>query len=144
MEMSSMTKQAEPEQIAPQMTNKQLGIVGGIIAVIILIIIIIAATSNHTPKSLVDTASGKVETTTAAAIQAYINSYYVDKEYYPYDYQALIDYKPENKADLEKYQSNLKDFEYSRRGDEQAYQFKYTNIDDKEIILKGNYKEDYR
>jgi hypothetical protein len=130
----------EAEQLPP-FSKKQLGIIAGVIATIILIVIVIA--SNQQPKSLVDTTSGKIETAYIGIIQATINVYYTDKGHYPSSYEDLIEYKPEDKADLEKYQTNLKDFEYTRRGDEQAYKITYTNIDKKTITVEGNYKEDY-
>ena len=137
-----MAKQAEIEPAEPQLSGKQIGIVGGIIAAIILVILIIA--NIQEPPSRVDTPTGKLETSTAAVIQSTLNVYYVDKGYYPSSYESLIEYKPENEAKLNEYKEELRDFKYSRRGDEQAYQITYTNIDDKKITLSGNYKEDYR
>ena len=136
-----MAKQSEIEQTEPQLTGKQMGIIGGVIAAIILIILIVANTQE--PPSLVDTPQGKLETSTASVIQSTLNVYYVDKGYYPTSYEALMDYKPENHDKLKEYRNELKDFEYSRRGDEQAYQITYTNIDKMKIKLTTNYKEDY-
>lgn len=136
-----MAKEVEIEQADPQLSGKQMGIIGGIIAAVILVIIIIAA--NQEPPSQVNTATGRVETSTAAVIQSTLNVYYVDRGYYPSSYEALMEYKPENAAKLKEYKDELKEFEYSRRGDEQAYQITYTNVDGKTITLTGNYKEDY-
>jgi len=137
-----MAKQAEIEPTEPQLSGKQIGIIGAIITAIILVVLII--TNTQAPPSRVDTPVGKLETSTAAVIQSTLNVYYVDKGYYPISYESLIEYKPENETKLNEYKNELKDFEYSRRGDEQAYQITYTNIDDKKITLTGNYKEDYR
>lgn len=133
---------SQQEESLPPMSPKRLAIIGGVIAVIIIVIIVITSTSAGKPS--VDSASGKLETATAAAIKAQVDLNRVEQGSYAYSYENLIEEaNEEDKARLEKYRSTLKDFRYTVRGDSRAYQIKYTNIAGEEIIVSGNYSEDY-
>jgi hypothetical protein len=129
------------EEIIEPLPVKRLAIIGGVIAAIILIVIIVTSTSAGKPS--VDSLSGKVETTTVSAIQATANVYYVKKGYYPVSYEEMIESDPQYAEDLKSYKTKLKDFEYTRRGDSQAYQITYTNIAGEKITVNGDYKNEY-
>ena len=133
---------SQQEESVPPMSPKRLAIIGGVIAVIIIIVIIITSTSAGKPS--VDSLDGKIETTSAAAIKAQVDLNYIEQGRYAYNYENLIEEaKGEDKPLLEKYRNNLKDFDYSVRGDGKAYQIKYTNIAGEEVIVEGNYSEEY-
>jgi len=132
----------QQEESLPPMSPKYLAIIGGVIGVIIIVIIIITSTSAGKPQ--VNSLDGKLETTSAAAIKAQVDLNYVTEGEYAYSYENLIEEaKPEDKELLEKYRDNLKDFEYSVKGDGSAYQISYTNITGEQITIDGNYSEDY-
>lgn len=133
-----MPKQEETIEPLPV---KRLAIIGGVIAAIILIVIIVTSTSAGKPS--VDSLGGKVETTTVSAIQATANVYYVKKGYYPVSYDEMVKSDPQYAEDLKSYKAKLKDFEYTRRGDRQAYQITYTNIAGEKIVVEGNYTNEY-
>lgn len=129
------------EEIIEPLPVKRLAIIGGVIAAIILIVVIVTSTGAGKPR--VDSLEGKVETTTVAAIQATANVYYVKNGYYPVSYNEMIESDPQYADDLKDYLTKLKDFEYTRRGDRQAYQITYTNIAGERIIVDGDYENEY-
>ena len=133
---------SQQEESLPSLSPKRLAIIGGVIGVIIIIVIIITSTSAGKPS--VDSLDGKVETTSAVAIKTHVDLNYLTEGEYAYSYENLIEEaKPEDKELLEKYRDNLKDFEYSVKGDGSAYQIKYTNIAGEHVTVDGNYEEDY-
>jgi hypothetical protein len=129
------------EEIIEPLPVKRLVVIGGVLAAIILIVVIVTSTSAGKPS--VDSLGGKVETTTVSAIQATANVYYVKKGYYPASYEEMIESDPKYAEDLKGYRTKLKDFEYTRRGDSQAYQITYTNIAGEKIVVNGDYKNEY-
>jgi len=124
------------------MSPKRIAIISGIIAALIITFLIILATGGGKPSA--NTAQGKLETSTVAAIQAQINLNYVTEGNYAYNYDNLIEEaNDEDKSLLREYRDSLNEFDYSVRGDGNAYQIVYTNIAGEKITINGDYKNEY-
>lgn len=133
---------SQQEELAPPMSPKRLAIIGGVIGAIIIAIIIITSTNVGKPST--SSSQGKIEIATANAIKAQVDLNYIEQGRYAYNYENLIEEaKEEDKPLLEKYRTSLNGFDYSVRGDGKAYQIKYINISGEEVIVEGNYSEEY-
>jgi len=108
----------------------------------------LATADQNTPRSKLlarDTAEANL-------IKATIEAYYASNGKYPSDYEKLVAYVQDDrsgtwsandKKDFTNIKTHLIDFAYTVRGDGQAYQFTYTDVDGKPVTIKGDYQNDY-
>ncbi len=97
--------------------------------------------SSHRPVSEVE---ADLETSSVELIKASLDVYYVHEGEYPFDFDTLLKSTDgEDRQSLEQASSNLKDFEYQRRGDYQAYKLNYTSLSGEKKSVEGNYQNDF-
>lgn len=126
---------------------KRIAIVGGIILATLIIIFIATQPKpdQPTPLNAVGQAEQKLENANADLIKSSLKVYYIEESEYPSEIEELLSSKEgEIKDSLQASISNLNDFDYSVRGDRQAYKFTYKSIDTQLVTVEGNYQEDYR
>jgi maltose-binding protein MalE len=133
---------SEQEETLPPMSLKRIAIVGGVLVAVIIIVLV---ATNVSKSKLAETSpQGKLETSTVEAIKATVNVNYVKEGKYAYSYENLIEEsEPEYQNKLKEWRDELKDFDYSVRGDGKGYKITYTNIDGDRITVAGNYSEEY-
>jgi len=130
---------------------KRLAIIGAVIVAIILIIIIftIPKGSSETTKTLDATTQARVdyEKATAGVVKSTLNLYYVNHGEYPITIQRVVeDEKIDQKSRTlfkDAIEVELKDFDYSVKGDESAYKFTYKSVTGEQISQEGDYTNEY-
>lgn len=125
---------------------KRLAIVGGVIVAIILVIVIISLPKPTQPAQLdaAGQATQRLEKADADVIEAALKVYYIKQGQYPSTIDQLIDSEDtDSQQSLREGVDRLADFDYSVRGDKQAYKITYKSVDKQTVSLEGNYKEDY-
>jgi len=121
-------------------TKRTLIILGVIVGIFIILMGVVALTDN--PKErLLNSPQGKIEVLTANELKARINLFRVQEGDYPYNYDELMKTIPPK--DGSDYRTTLKNLDYSRRGDGEAYRFTYINAAGELVTVEGNYSEDY-
>lgn len=128
------------------------------IGIIIAVIIGIGVYSDMQNKQDVKVAEINYEKASANVIESAVEMHYVYEGKYPRSLKDLTDtlkvdinqMKERNLAPseqflptLEKSIKDLKSLEYKVRGDDQAYQFTYTDFDGKTQTITGNYNKDF-
>lgn len=129
------------------MNQKYIGlVVGGIILAAIAGAIVWGFSSTNTQSDRVDAAKVRLESSSSDSLSAHLDLYFVQKGNYPTDLERLQESieKPEDLAFLKEVESNLKDLDYTVRGDGEAYKFTYTGLDGETKEVSGNYKEDFK
>jgi len=130
---------------------KRLAIIGAIIVAIILIIIIftIPKGSSGTTKTLDATTQAQVdyEEATAGVVKSTLNLYYVNHGEYPITLQRVIEDENIDQESRTLFKDaievELKDFDYSVKGDESAYKFTYKSVTGEQISQEGDYTNEY-
>lgn len=88
----------------------------------------------------------------AKVLKATLKVYYIANAKYPFSYDELVSYvdsdqsgnwSSEDKRNFNAIKTNLKDLNYTVRGDERAYQFTYTDSAGKPVRVTGEYQNDY-
>jgi hypothetical protein len=128
------------EQAGQSSTKRTLVILGAVVGVLIILMGFVALTDNPKERML-NTSQGKIEILTANELKARINLFRVQEGDYPYDYDELMKTIPPK--DGSDYRTTLKDLNYSRKGDGEAYRFTYINVAEELVTIEGNYSEDY-
>lgn len=132
-------------------------VIVGIIAVFLVIFAISSTQQSIQTDKNPASASSKLETLSADAVKSNINLYYIANGYYPVTYEDMIaefknskpgDYGENSDGatlakDAENAIQDLKDFKYSRRGDDQACQFTYLNSANKTVTVSVDYRSEY-
>ncbi len=121
-------------------------IIFGVLAVLIGILAIVSSVqqSQGIAYRSISKEEANLEKASSDMVTVSLDGYYANKGRYPVDYDALVaHYDGETKDYLLKSQVLLKDFEYTRRGDEQAYKFTYTSKSGEKKSVEGQYRKDY-
>lgn len=131
------------EEEAPPMSYKRVVITLSVITTAVILVIGLIALTDDPAEKLLNTPAGKLEILSADALKAKIDLYHTTEGRYPYN---LDDLRPSSRDESGKsdYRQNLKELDYSRRGDGEAYRFTYSNIAGETVKVEGNYKLDYR
>lgn len=77
-------------------------------------------------------------------VEAELRDYYANERIYPISESDLSEiFDDEEGLSYRDVTKELEDFNYTVRGDREAYKFTYTDNDGKSQTVSGNYKEDY-
>lgn len=130
------------EEEAPPMSPKRVLITLSVITAALILVIGLIALTDDPRENLLNTSAGKLEVLSADALKARIDLYHTTEGRYPYD---LDDLQPSSRDESGRsdFRQNLKELDYSRRGDGEAYRFTYSNIAGETVKIEGNYKLDY-
>lgn len=145
-------------------TNKQLNWLdehrGLAIVCVIAVFLVIFAISSMQQAIQTDknpaSASSKLETDSADVVKSDLDIYYLLNGKYPVTYERLVEDITNNKSgnygkgdgvtkakELDDTKGNLKDYNYTVRGDGQACQFTYLNSSNKTVTVAVDYKSEY-
>jgi hypothetical protein len=116
------------------------------LAILILGVLAIISTSHGTDEKQStsdNTAMIEYEDSLIAVAESQLKVYYLDRGRYPLEFDELLDYVTIGADNIQNI-LELKDFEYVRRGDAQAYKISFTNSDSEHVVKQGNYQEDYQ
>lgn len=98
-------------------------------------------------KSEVGVATKNYETAQENVVKSSLDLYYVKKGEYPRSKDKLVEELKKIEGikvdELEKAIITLKDFNYQLRGDEEAYQFSYTDYIGQKHTVEGEYKKNF-
>ena len=130
---------------------KRLAVIGAVFVAIILIIITftIPKGSSGTTKTLDATTQAQVdyEKATARVVKSTLNLYYVNHREYPISLQSVIEDENIDQESRtlfkEAIEVQLKEFDYSVKGDESAYKFTYISAAGDQVSQEGDYTNDY-
>lgn len=122
--------------------KRTLIILGALIAIIVVMFAAMSLSNDpdKQKEQLMSSTSGRVETTSADAVKAAIDLYRVQEGRYPWSYEDMLETLGSHTKD---YAKNLPEFDYSRRGDGEAYRFTYRSIAGETVTVEGNYSEEY-
>jgi hypothetical protein len=98
-------------------------------------------------KNGIEVATKNYEITQENVVKSSLDLYYVKKGEYPRRNDKLVEELKKIDGlkidELEKAINTLKDFKYQLRGDEEAYQFSYTDSSGQKHTVEGEYKKNF-
>lgn len=137
----------------PKSKVKIVLIILGVVGILALLYVAVGLTSQAARRQQAEQAIMEYHAASANYIEATLKVYYTYYGWYPFSMDELADniaknedkfWEDPNPQQLKESVAALQNFEYSKRGDGQAYQITYTDIRGKQVVLEGNYRADFQ